>query len=156
MTDPPMQWAYPRTVDGFIHALTRGQYEPIHPTSGTGTTYSANHRQFSCDIWIATLALPRRNSHSNLTFSYLLLALVIFLVYRKLKRRERVWIIGLVAIYIFIGPFLVLLLNFSPDRQSMESTPPLFTASHVFIAMFVGYGLTMIASFMATQYEADA
>ena len=26
MTDPPMQWGYPRTVEGFFHALSRGQY----------------------------------------------------------------------------------------------------------------------------------
>jgi hypothetical protein len=27
MTNPPMNWGYPRTWDGFIHAFTRGQYE---------------------------------------------------------------------------------------------------------------------------------
>src|SRR5260221_8203394 len=32
MTNPPMQWGYPRTVDGFVHAFTRGQYEKTHPT----------------------------------------------------------------------------------------------------------------------------
>ena len=32
MTDPPMQWGYPRTVDGFFHALSRGQYEKANPT----------------------------------------------------------------------------------------------------------------------------
>ena len=37
MSNPPMQWGYPRTVTGFFHALTRGQYERIHPTTGTGT-----------------------------------------------------------------------------------------------------------------------
>jgi hypothetical protein len=24
MTNPPMEWGYPRTVEGFFHALTRG------------------------------------------------------------------------------------------------------------------------------------
>ena len=32
MTYPPMQWGYPRTVEGFFHALTRGQYEKSNPT----------------------------------------------------------------------------------------------------------------------------
>ncbi|MGN6554968.1 MAG: protein O-mannosyl-transferase family, partial [Verrucomicrobiota bacterium] len=36
MTNPPMQWGYPRTLDGFIHAITRGQSDKIHPTSGVG------------------------------------------------------------------------------------------------------------------------
>ena len=35
MTDPPMQWGYPRTVEGFFHALSRGQYEQT-----TGTKFS--------------------------------------------------------------------------------------------------------------------
>jgi len=32
MTDPPMQWGYPRTVEGFFHALSRGQYEKASPS----------------------------------------------------------------------------------------------------------------------------
>ena len=32
MTNPPMEWGYPRTVEGFFHALTRGQYDKINPT----------------------------------------------------------------------------------------------------------------------------
>jgi len=31
-TNPPMNWGYPRTFDGFLHAVTRGQYEQISPT----------------------------------------------------------------------------------------------------------------------------
>ena len=33
MTNPPMQWGYPRTVEGFFHALSRGQYEQPNPTN---------------------------------------------------------------------------------------------------------------------------
>ena len=33
MTNPPLNWGYPRTWDGFLHALSRGQYEGTHPTS---------------------------------------------------------------------------------------------------------------------------
>ncbi len=31
--NPPMNWGYPRTWEGFKHALSRGQYEKIVPTS---------------------------------------------------------------------------------------------------------------------------
>lgn len=30
--NPPMNWGYPRTWEGFIHAVSRGQYEAIKPT----------------------------------------------------------------------------------------------------------------------------
>ncbi len=32
-TNPPMNWGYPRTWEGFKHALLRGQYEKIAPTT---------------------------------------------------------------------------------------------------------------------------
>jgi tetratricopeptide (TPR) repeat protein len=152
MTDPPMEWAYPRTVEGFIHAITRGQYSPINPTAGSGTTFfqivGSFFATYGLQLWryLEGIAIQ-----FNLFF--LLLALVVFLVFRKLKRRERVWMIGMVAIYICLGPFLVLLLNFAPDRQSISIASPLFAVSHVFISMFVAYGLTIIAAYMATQYE---
>src|SRR5687768_2473049 len=33
MSNPPLNWGYPRTVGGFFHAFTRGQYERIHPST---------------------------------------------------------------------------------------------------------------------------
>ena len=32
LRNPPMNWGYPRTWEGFKHAITRGQYEKIAPT----------------------------------------------------------------------------------------------------------------------------
>lgn len=32
LRNPPMNWGYPRTWEGFKHAITRGQYEKINPT----------------------------------------------------------------------------------------------------------------------------
>ncbi len=31
LRNPPMNWGYPRTWDGFMHAISRGQYEEIAP-----------------------------------------------------------------------------------------------------------------------------
>ncbi len=33
MSNPPMNWGYARTVEGFIHAFTRGQYEKFNPSN---------------------------------------------------------------------------------------------------------------------------
>ncbi len=33
LRNPPMNWGYPRTWEGFKHAITRGQYEKITPTN---------------------------------------------------------------------------------------------------------------------------
>jgi hypothetical protein len=39
MTNPPMEWGYPRTVEGFIHAFTRGQYEKANPSDVIGPSF---------------------------------------------------------------------------------------------------------------------
>ena len=31
--NPPINWGYPRTWEGFMHAVTRGQYEKISPAA---------------------------------------------------------------------------------------------------------------------------
>jgi tetratricopeptide (TPR) repeat protein len=152
MTDPPMEWAYPRTVQGFVHAITRGQYSPINPTSGTGNNVfqivGSFFTTYGMQLW---RYLEGTAQQFNLFF--LLLILLVVLAYRQMKRRERVWLIGLAAMYACMGPFLVLLLNFAPTRESIAISAPLFALGHVFIAMFVAYGLTIACAYIATQYE---
>lgn len=144
MSTPPMQWGYPRTVEGFIHALTRGQYEQPNPTdvfnspgrvvSYGGLLLSGIADEFN---WVLTL-----------------MALVPFAFYFKMQRRERAWMIGLSAIYFTLGPLLAVLFNISPDRASMSLLKVFFTAGHVLIALFVGYGLTLIAASLSVRYAA--
>ncbi len=153
MTDPPMEWAYPRTVEGFVHAITRGQYSPINPTAGVGNNIVEKTASFF-ETYGLQLWRYLEGTAQQFNLFYLLLALLAFLTFRQLKRRERVWMIGMFAVYICTGPFLVLLLNFSPDRQSIGIAAPLFALGHVFIAMFGAYGLTIACAYMATQYEA--
>jgi tetratricopeptide (TPR) repeat protein len=153
MTNPPMQWGYPRTVEGFFHAITRGQYERIHPTSGQGqtafevfgnfiTTYS---KQF-------LMYLDGLDNEFNLIC--ILIVLVVFLFIRSMQRRERAWILGLTGIFVCLGPFLVLLFNPPADRAARELIRVFFTASHTIVAMCVGYGLTLVAAFLAVNYQA--
>jgi tetratricopeptide (TPR) repeat protein len=150
-TVPPMEWGYPRTLEGFIHAFTRGQYEHINPTFGEGTGFhwiATFLSRYLTQIWRFMEGL---NDEFNIL--YLLLALVVFLFYLKMKRRERTWIIGMVAIFLCLGPFLVLLLNFPSDRQSLELNRVFLTSSHVIISMFIGFGLTLLATYLATHYS---
>ncbi len=140
MSNPPLNWGYPRTVTGFFHALTRGQYERIHPSTSLFT--------FVKQIW---MYLGGVAEEFNLIF--LLIAIVPFFFYKRMQKRERAWLIGLTAIYLCLSLFLLALLNPAPDRQSRDLVKPFFTASHVMIAMCIGYGLTFIAAMLLTQYE---
>src|SRR5882724_4147086 len=143
MSNPPMEWGYPRTVEGFFHAFTRGQYEKTNPTD-------IIHDPMRFETQLGMLAT---GIVEEFNWVYMFLALVPFLFFRKMHRRERAWMIGITAIYLCLGVLLLYLLNPPPDRAAQDLVRVFFTASHTLIALLVGYGLTLIAAYMATHYQ---
>jgi hypothetical protein len=140
MSNPPLNWGYPRTVGGFFHAFTRGQYERIHPSTNVVTM-------------VKQVGMYVGGALEEFNLVYILVGLLPFAFYRRMQARERGWIMGLSAIYVCLSFFLLILLNPAPDRQSRDLNKVFFTASHVMIAMGIGYGLTLIAATLVTQYE---
>jgi tetratricopeptide (TPR) repeat protein len=143
MTNPPMEWGYPRTVEGFFHAFTRGQYEKTNPTNVFGDPLR----------FLTQLMMLGRGIIEEFNWVYAFIALVPFLFFSKLHKRERAWLIGLGAIYLCLGVLLLILLNPPPDKAAQQLVRVFFTASHVLIALLVGYGLTLIAAHMAVHYQ---
>ena len=68
-------------------------------------------------------------------------------------KKKRSWIIGVTSVYICISVFLGILLNVSPDRQSSDLNKVFYTASHGLFALMIGYGLTLLAAYVATHYK---
>jgi len=143
MTNPPMQWGYPRTVEGFIHALTRGQYEKANPTN-----FVTDPLRF-----FQQLGSYFEGAVEEFSLVYLFIALVPFFFFLRMQKRERAWMISITGFWACLAILLLILVNPNPDRQSKELIRVFFTASYVMIAMWVGYGLTLIAAYMATHYE---
>ena len=143
MTDPPMQWGYPRTVEGFFHALSRGQYESASPSD---VVHDPGRFIMQLGILVSDIA-------TEFNWVLVFIALVPLLFFFKMQKRERSWITGLVAIYLCIGVLLMILMNTSPDRQSADLNKVFFITSHGIIVIMAGYGMALIASFMATHYE---
>lgn len=143
MTDPPMQWAYPRTVEGFFHALSRGQYEGI-----SSYNIFTDPKRFLFQLGYIAQGLSE-----SFSIVYVFIGLLPFAFLFKMHKRERSWIIGLTAIYFCLSVLLVVLINVSPDRMSTDLNKVFFTASHGLFAMMVGYGLALIAAFTATHYQ---
>ena len=143
MTDPPMQWGYPRTVEGFFHALSRGQYEQAHPTD-------ILHEKMR---FLMQLGMQVSGVANSFSWGNLFIALMPFLFILKMQKRERAWIIGLAAIYLCVGILLTVVMNTTPDRQSAEENKVFFTASHALVAIMIGYGLALLLAYMATHYR---
>jgi len=145
MTNPPMNWGYARTVDGFIHALTRGQYEKTNPTDFLSA--DGIHKLFGQ----AGMYIEGAMDEFNLV--NLLLAIVPFILFIRMQKRERSWLIGLAAIWACLAILLMILLNPAPDRQSRGLIRVFFTSSYAVVSILIGYGLTLSAAFMATNYK---
>jgi tetratricopeptide (TPR) repeat protein len=143
MTNPPMQWGYPRTVEGFFHALSRGQYEQPNPTN-----VLMEPARFAGQIGMLISGLA-----DEFTWVYILFAIVPFVFLFKMKRRERAWLIGLTGMYFSIGVLLMVLMNPTPERASADLIKVFFNSSHTIVACLIGYGLALTAAFMATHYQ---
>jgi len=142
MAVPPMQWGYPRTVEGFFHALSRGQYDT---TSGYNIFQDPVRFFHQLQYIVQGLA-------ESFNWVIMFVGLLPFFLLLKMHKRERSWIIGLSAIYICLAVLLVVLLNVGLDRSSQDLNKVFFTASHGLFAMMIGYGLTLMAAYMATHY----
>ena len=143
MTVPPMQWGYPRTVEGFFHALSRGQYETVH-----GLNVFSDPSRFLFQLWYIVEGLSE-----SFSWVYIFVGLLPFLFLVKMHKRERNWIIGVTAVYFCVSVLLGILLNVSPDRQSSDLNKVFYTASHGLFALMIGYGLTLLAAYVATHYK---
>jgi tetratricopeptide (TPR) repeat protein len=143
MSNPPLNWGYPRTVEGFWHALTRGQYEKANPSN-----IISDPLRFVGQVWMYI-----QGCIEEFNLVYLLIALVPWLFFRRMQKREKAWMAGLFVIYLGLAALLLILLNPAPDRQSKELNRVFFTSSHVIIAMSVGYGLTLIGALLQQHYE---
>ncbi|MFM2294950.1 MAG: hypothetical protein RLZZ350_1363, partial [Verrucomicrobiota bacterium] len=142
MSTPPMQWGYPRTVEGFIHALTRGQYEQPHPTDIFADPFRV----------VMQLGILLGGVSDEFGWIFTALALVPFLYFFKMQRRERAWLVGVFAIYLCLGPLLMILFNLSPDRSAISLTKVFFTASHVMISLLAGYGATLVMASLSANF----
>jgi Flp pilus assembly protein TadD len=140
MTNPPMNWGYPRTWEGFIHAFTRGQYEKTNPSTNPL-------------ILIQQVSMYFQGAKEEFNWANLLVALVPFGFLTQMKSRERGWLIGLTGIYVTLAFLLLILLNPGITRQDRELVKVFFTSSHTIIALGVGYGLSIIGALLLTQYQ---
>src|SRR5437899_9814057 len=126
-----------------MHAFTRGQYEKTNPTD-----IIHDPCRFVTQLGMLALGIVE-----EFNWVYMFLALVPFAFFLKMHRRERAWLIGITAIYFCLGVILLYLLNPPADRAAQGLVRVFFTASHSLIALMVGYGLTLIAAYMATHYQ---
>jgi hypothetical protein len=135
-TNPPVNWAYSRTVEGFLHLISRGQFESIHPTGSFSL--------FAAQFW----ALIKQTGR-EFGWLYIVFATLPFCFFPWMTWFGRKWICALLLISICVGPLLEELLNFPTDSQSQGMAELCFFPLRVPLALFTGMGLMLVAIKMA-------
>ncbi|HEY0455006.1 MAG TPA: DUF2723 domain-containing protein [Verrucomicrobiae bacterium] len=133
MTNPPLTWGYPRTVTGFFHVLTRGQFERLSPAS---TWHYA----------ISSATAYAINTWEDMGTFYLFASAIIFFRIRKVSDKGKRWMAALVAVCLCLGPLLVLVVNPSTDWQSRQYHEVFISISHVILFVWAGYGMILVGS----------
>ena len=80
-------------VEGFFHAMSRGQYAQTNPTDSVGRFFDQ------------TLSVFVEGAMEEYTMLFLCLGLIPFLFYGRMKQRERGWLAGEVSCST-LSPFL--------------------------------------------------
>jgi hypothetical protein len=137
MTNPPVNCAYPRTADGFIHLLTRGQFERINPTAHLAR-------------FLEQLQVYANIAANEYGLLYFLASPIPFFFLRRLNVSQRRWVLGLVAVYLSLVFFLIVVLNHQHDRNSREFSMVFYSASHLVLAVWTGCGLVALGVLFVT------
>ena len=153
LRNPPMNWGYPRTWEGFKHAIMRGQYEAIGiPTfNGIGDFFGFVWKQ-----------MAHYFSDVMLQFTDLLVfvALVPFVTAKWLVAKEHrktfwQWMGAAAACFLMMSFLLILLANVKGDVQDGFIQKVKFISSHAMIAMWIGYGLVFVGVIVLSRFKAQ-
>jgi Protein of unknown function (DUF2723) len=136
MTNPPMNWGYPRTVEGFLHTITRGQYDQAHPTD-------------SFARYGGQILLYAKMASGDLGPAYAAAAMIPFFFLHRMRAQERRWMFGLLGLFMWLSLFFLAMLNPENDAMSVEFHREYFTASHLAPAVWAGCGLILLGTILS-------
>ncbi|MBO5774855.1 MAG: DUF2723 domain-containing protein [Kiritimatiellae bacterium] len=137
LRNPPMNWGYPRTWEGFKHAIMRAQYEAIGfqlPKFGAIVSYFEDVKVQFTDVLIPFIFAP-----------FILAGRVV----RKENRRMFwQWMAPVLVCFLMMSVLLIGLANVKGDLQDGFIQKVKFISSHAMIALWIGYGLVFVAAFL--------
>jgi hypothetical protein len=143
MTNPPVNWAYPRTVEGFFHLLSRGQFGSTVPA------HKFDRLLLQLKIYIGVTA-------DEFGLIYLVAGVALLFLLHRISSPARRWVIGLLLTWLSICLLTLIVLNPDYDRSTIKYDQPYFAASHLILAIFSGLGLMLIAVFCARSGSASS
>ena len=144
LRNPPMNWGYPRTWEGFKHALMRGQYEAIGfqlPNLGQILNYFEDVRVQFTDLLIPFALVPFAAGH--------------WIVKKENRKVFWQWMVPALVCFLLMSFLLIGLANVKGDLQDGFIQKVKFISSHAMLALWIGYGM-VLATVLAGKLSCSA
>jgi tetratricopeptide (TPR) repeat protein len=144
-TNPPMNWGYAATKQGFLHAVSRGQYEKVHLANLFG-------KAFFLQIKLQIGALL--NQYNWLVALFGLIPIVALPgLWRQFKPRARSLLVFVLASFLTALFGLLMVINPGLDKQQQEINIKFFAPAHGFYALLIAYGLVLVLGWIIARYK---
>lgn len=134
--NPPINWGYPRTWEGFMHAITRGQYERVK----LAAVFTPQFLQ-----QIGTYLMDLR---SQFYWPIALLAAVPFAFCWKVGKRNIGWLVTTLISFLSVGIVFMILQNPKTDIQNLFIGRVQYIQSHAIYVLWLGYGILFLMAFL--------
>ncbi len=172
--NPPMNWGYPRTVEGFWHAVSRGQYEKINPVDNMkdaiahpGTLpkliykiivdpdeYTSVMSQFAlAPSFFHNLVERHAILYPIMLVSSILplLAIMIIPFMRRMSRTSRQWIWTTGVAFFFLTFVFIVFQYPKPDVQTLFIGRVQYVQAHAIFALWISYGVILLLTLLEVK-----
>jgi len=133
MTTPPVNWGYPRNPEGFLHVISRGQYESVWPTDDLGR-FAGQVRE-----WAGMTGM-------QFGWPFMAIACIPFCFIGRMSNQGRRLFGGFIAFWVCVTFLMLIETNPPPDRQAWSLIVQYFATSHAILAVWLGLGLMTVGA----------
>ncbi len=134
--NPPINWGYPRTWQGFMHAITRGQYERVK----LAHVFTPQFLQ-----QIGTYLMDLRSQFYG---PIALIAAVPFLFCWKVGKKNIAWLVTTLVAFLSVGIVFMILQNPKTDIQNLFIGRVQYIQSHAIYVTWLGYGILLLMAYL--------
>jgi tetratricopeptide (TPR) repeat protein len=136
--NPPINWGYPRTWEGFMHAITRGQYERVTLAAVFTPRFLEQIGTYLFDL------------RSQFYAPIALLATLPLALGWRTGRRNISWLIITFVAFLSVGLIFMILQNPKTDIQNLFIGRVQYIQSHAIYVLWLGYGLLLLMASLQT------
>ncbi|WP_372806184.1 protein O-mannosyl-transferase family [Pontiella sp.] len=136
--NPPINWGYPRTWQGFMHAITRGQYERVK----LAHVFTPRFLQ-----QIGTYLMDLR---SQFMWPIAILAAIPLAFGWKTGKKNIGWLVTTLVAFLSVGIIFMILQNPKTDIQTLFIARVQYIQSHAIFVIWLGYGILFLMAWLET------